>query len=281
MIMILLLFIILFPIFFYFHKFERRKKKKKKIREKEKKKVETEKEELKLNVVEINEENNEKINLNEINLNEINLDSTSKLNSIMGFNSLPCEILTQIFSYSSFESLLNISQLNRICYIASSENIIWRKHFIDHFKQDYLFKPNDEEYCFNVELQEERNYINWKDLYHHHLLLRYRLKEGDFVQLSYEGHKAAVYCLDYLIDRNLLITGSGDGFLKIWENSNNCLNTMEVHQGSVTCLKLVKIDKETKSFVLDKLLWLESLNAVIRKKKEKVKNIIKIKLKNI
>ena len=97
---------------------------------------------------------------------------------------------------------------------------------------------------------------------------------------TYEGtkaHKGRVNEVLYSLEEDLIFSASNDGTIKIWNTVHeNCLNTIEKHQGAVLCLALSKNGKKLLSGGEDKIvrLWkLESQNLILEKEYKGAENI--------
>ena len=58
-------------------------------------------------------------------------------------------------------------------------------------------------------------------------------------KLTLEGHKGGVTCVDYaqLVDKPYLISGAGDGLMRIWDYKNKtCVQTMKCHTHAISCV---------------------------------------------
>ena len=55
------------------------------------------------------------------------------------------------------------------------------------------------------------------------------------------GHTDAVGCLAFSENNQLVVSGSKDATIKVWDvYSGNCLNTMEAHSDQIWCIALFK-----------------------------------------
>ncbi|KAI8646541.1 WD40-repeat-containing domain protein [Parasitella parasitica] len=108
----------------------------------------------------------------------------------------------------------------------------------------------DEAAVFHYQEQQDVRFINWKRLYRNRRLVDQRWKEGKCKIRPFPPknnfssapvfedvqHNSGIYCLQF--DSNLLVTGSRDRNLKMWNiRTGQLLRTLEGHTASVLCLQ--------------------------------------------
>ena len=132
---------------------------------------------------------------------------------------------------------------------ALSHTIIER-HFINRPSPKGHIK-NDETAIFHYKENHDIRYINWKRLYKNRATIEKRWQEGkcktrqfppppiatrDILSTIEQQHHGGIYCLQF--NHSILVTGSRDRNLKIWDIKSGLLNfTLEGHLGSVLCLQ--------------------------------------------
>mmetsp|Transcript_4536 Transcript_4536/g.6255 ORF Transcript_4536/g.6255 Transcript_4536/m.6255 type:complete len:651 (+) Transcript_4536:175-2127(+) len=81
---------------------------------------------------------------------------------------------------------------------------------------------------------------------------------------AFHGHGGPVWCLEFDLEADRLVSGSYDKTLKIWElGSGRCLRTLRGHDGWVSCLALLREDRRIVSGSWDNTIrvWDESTGA--------------------
>lgn len=138
----------------------------------------------------------------------------------ISLNFLPLECLEYILSFLTIKDLCTLSQTclfwNKLC----SQDHIWLKLYLKNWKiRKTRTKPSwKEEYCFKS--MNEKNLIS-----------------GEFSIHTYRGHQTSVYCLQFDLLNQKLISGSGDACIKVWDTkSKTCNKTIKAHNGPVHSL---------------------------------------------
>lgn len=107
----------------------------------------------------------------------------------------------------------------------------------------------DEAAIFHYREYGDTRFINWKRLYRNRNLIDRRWQEGkckmrpfppnnahDIILTEDAQHNSGIYCLQF--DSNILLTGSRDQNLKMWDiKTGRLLHKLEGHTGSVLCLQ--------------------------------------------
>ncbi|KAL7327078.1 hypothetical protein PS15p_209323 [Mucor circinelloides] len=113
-----------------------------------------------------------------------------------------------------------------------------------------LHTKYDEAATYHYHEEQDLRFINWKRLYRNRRLIDHRWQDGRCKMrpfppthhingmLLFEDvqHNSGIYCLQF--DNNLLVTGSRDRNIKMWNiKTGQLLHTLEGHTGSVLCLQ--------------------------------------------
>lgn len=153
---------------------------------------------------------------------------------------------TQVYPSRS-QPLLTRSPSNTNREVIS--HVIVERPFINR-PSPRLHVKYDEAAIFHYRETQDLRFINWKRLYRNRRLIDQRWQEGKCRMrpfpptnhingmLLFEDvqHNSGIYCLQF--DNNLLVTGSRDRNLKMWNiRTGQLLHTLEGHTGSVLCLQ--------------------------------------------
>ncbi|KYK56492.1 sulfur controller-2 [Drechmeria coniospora] len=86
------------------------------------------------------------------------------------------------------------------------------------------------------QLEVERKFRPWKDVYRDRYKVGYNWKTGRCTTKTFKGHENGVTCLQF--DDNVLATGSYDTTIKIWNiETGEVIRTLRGHTSTVRCLQ--------------------------------------------
>ncbi|KAI5465379.1 WD domain-containing protein [Mariannaea sp. PMI_226] len=86
------------------------------------------------------------------------------------------------------------------------------------------------------QLDQERKFRPWKDVYRDRFKVGYNWKTGRCSIRTFKGHENGVTCLQF--DDNILATGSYDTTIKIWNiETGEVMRTLRGHTSAVRCLQ--------------------------------------------
>merc|ERR1712228_1115436 len=127
--------------------------------------------------------------------------------------------------------LNNLFNLNENWNMNGTKLSAWRHSFISSFGQSMKNKLN----LLNKKKDKKMHFHNTNSiqkLQNHHYS-----KDLNFKRLSFQGHGGPIWALDF--DNELLVSGSYDKCIKIWNISNaNCRATLRGHSEWVSGIKL-------------------------------------------
>ncbi|KAL6866997.1 WD40-repeat-containing domain protein [Trichoderma novae-zelandiae] len=87
-----------------------------------------------------------------------------------------------------------------------------------------------------AQLDEERKFRPWKDVYRDRYKVGYNWKTGRCSIRTFKGHENGITCLQF--DHNILATGSYDTTIKIWNvETGECIRTLRGHTSTVRTLQ--------------------------------------------
>ncbi|KAM0259857.1 hypothetical protein ACHAQJ_003101 [Trichoderma viride] len=87
-----------------------------------------------------------------------------------------------------------------------------------------------------AQLDEERKFRPWKDVYRDRFKVGYNWKTGRCSIRTFKGHENGVTCLQF--DHNILATGSYDTTIKIWNvETGECIRTLRGHTSTIRTLQ--------------------------------------------
>ncbi|OAC99954.1 hypothetical protein MUCCIDRAFT_147969, partial [Mucor lusitanicus CBS 277.49] len=191
---------------------------------------------------------------------------------------LPYEIAIQILYYLDLTSLSCMSRVNKRWKQICEDQTLWRSLFyasgwsanqasIDRYLSSIPASASDDSIpqtipqktrgittnssaIYHYHEESDLRFINWKRLYRNRRLIDHRWQDGKCKMrpfpptqhingmLLFEDvqHNSGIYCLQF--DNNLLVTGSRDRNLKMWNiKTGQLIHTLEGHTGSVLCLQ--------------------------------------------
>ncbi|KAK1249768.1 hypothetical protein MKX08_009771 [Trichoderma sp. CBMAI-0020] len=87
-----------------------------------------------------------------------------------------------------------------------------------------------------AQLDEERKFRPWKDVYRDRYKVGYNWKTGRCSIRTFKGHENGITCLQF--DHNILATGSYDTTIKIWNvETGECIRTLRGHTSTIRTLQ--------------------------------------------
>ncbi|KAH0528302.1 hypothetical protein TsFJ059_003185 [Trichoderma semiorbis] len=87
-----------------------------------------------------------------------------------------------------------------------------------------------------AQLDEERKFRPWKDVYRDRYKVGYNWKTGRCSIKTFKGHENGITCLQF--DHNILATGSYDTTIKIWNvETGECIRTLRGHTSTIRTLQ--------------------------------------------
>lgn len=152
---------------------------------------------------------------------------------------LPLEILVEIFSKLILKDLLNVCLVSKSWYMVVSNPLVWKRMY--QSQENWRF---DSGRLAKSLISSSINYqIDWQSAYKCRYALYKNWQDGKCVKKVYSwkndphAHSDAVYAVKIDSYRSLMISGSRDCSIKIWNiKTRQCIKTLSHHLRSVLCL---------------------------------------------
>ncbi|KAG8981618.1 hypothetical protein FRB94_006685 [Tulasnella sp. JGI-2019a] len=151
-------------------------------------------------------------------------------------SSLPSELALGIFLHLDVPSVIACSVVSKYWRIFALDGQVWKGLFM----RNRGWRINAAPWVAPTSSQHAPDH-RWVSLYKSRKSLQDRWADPSYKphELKLVGHNDSVYCLEIDSRLNILVTGSRDRTIKIWELSTGALLTTldHHHAGSVLCLK--------------------------------------------
>ncbi|KAI8074338.1 WD40-repeat-containing domain protein [Gilbertella persicaria] len=174
--------------------------------------------------------------------------SSTRSTKFSPLTNLPNEIISNILFFLDYTSVQKFSRTCSQMYAVCHDNELWRKLLYADFGSVPPRILTDQDTSLSLVLRRQKKRrtsimppsTNLK-LYQNHLKLGKRWLTGKVNTRFLQGHQDSVYCLAW-IDVHLLVSGSRDKTLKIWNVlTNQCVRTIQhEHEGSILSLRVNK-----------------------------------------
>ena len=78
----------------------------------------------------------------------------------------------------------------------------------------------------------------WKQLYAERCVVEKNWRRGKYNVLEFRGHSGPITCLQYDEQRNLLVSGSADMTVRVWDTNNqSCISILKGHRLAIRALQ--------------------------------------------
>jgi F-box and WD-40 domain protein 1/11 len=145
----------------------------------------------------------------------------------------PLEMCIEVFSQLSLHDMFNCMLASKRWYRLLSHSLIWRQAYFNSL------------WHFDLKQLQPSIHLNWQLIYQ----VRYQLEgnwvQGKCVKRTYsckddpDAHHDAIYTVQLDNKRGLMVSGSRDQTIKVWDMyTRKCIKTLVLHQASVLCLAI-------------------------------------------
>ncbi|CAH1765409.1 5897_t:CDS:2 [Entrophospora sp. SA101] len=140
------------------------------------------------------------------------------LNRIDFIAHLPEELSLHILSYLDATSLCHAAQVSKPWKLLADDDQVWHK----------LCEQHIDKKCYKCEIYSERLAVerNWR--------------KGMYNARVLKGHRDGVTCLQFNDEKNILISGSYDATVRIWDIEKG--ETVRILTGHLNCVKTLQFD---------------------------------------
>ncbi|KAI9028090.1 quinon protein alcohol dehydrogenase-like superfamily [Phycomyces nitens] len=166
---------------------------------------------------------------------------------------LPIELSIKIFTYLDAQSLCNAAQVNKRWKKVADDDILWHRMCEQHIDRKCTkcgwrlallhTKPgrSKREREDSPDSQNKRRDRKlWKDIYSERLIVERRWRRNQYVHRVLKGHLDGVMCLQFCEYQNILITGSYDKTILVWNLETG--ERLETLVGHTRCVRTLQFD---------------------------------------
>ncbi|KAL0092499.1 quinon protein alcohol dehydrogenase-like superfamily [Phycomyces blakesleeanus] len=170
---------------------------------------------------------------------------------------LPIEISIKIFTYLDAQSLCKAAQVNKRWREIADDDILWHRMCEQHIDRKctkcgwrlaLLQKPklirSPEKRVREDSTEDLPNKRTdrklWKDIYSERLVVERHWRKNKYVHRVLKGHMDGVMCLQFCEYQNMLITGSYDKTIIVWNLETGAL--LETLKGHTRCVRTLQFD---------------------------------------
>ncbi|KAG0170023.1 hypothetical protein DFQ28_004966 [Apophysomyces sp. BC1034] len=169
---------------------------------------------------------------------------------------LPTEICIKIFTYLDAQSLCAAAQVSRRWKTLADDDSLWHRMCEQHIdkkcakcgwglpllqKRKILVQANKrprEEDFRDSRPSKRLDRRLWKDVYSERLVVERNWRKNKSTNRVLKGHSAGVTCLQSCDAQNILVTGSSDKTVMVWDlGTGEVLRTLKGHTRSVRTLQ--------------------------------------------